>query len=44
MLKHFERDYDMTLTAQKKKIAHDFPGSIYMGCYKGVITILIPSC
>lgn len=41
MFKHIERDYDMTLAAQKKKIAHEFPGSVYIGCYKNIITIMI---
>ena len=41
MLIHIERNYDMTLTAQKKKIAEEYPGSDYLGCYRGVITIMV---
>ena len=41
MLIHIERNYDMTLAAQKKEIAKAYPGSDYLGCYMGVITIMV---
>lgn len=41
MLIHIERNYDMTLVAQKKEIAEKYPGSNYLGCYMGIITIMV---
>ena len=37
MLIHIARNYDLTLAAQKKKIAEEYPGSDYLG----VITIMV---
>ena len=41
MLIHIARNYDLTLAAQKKKIAEEYHGSDYLGCYRGVITIMV---
>ena len=42
MLKHIERDYTMTMAAQKKAILKEYPGCEYIMCHMGIITIMVP--